>query len=173
MGGSSLLTGGIHALDLLLWYMGTDVEEVTSYSTKSKNTTFKPYEYDPTLVTLLKFSNGSVGKVASVIDCLQPYYFHVHLVGSEGSVLDDKFYSTQLEGTSKDRWSRLGVPLVDSGDVDDHTYQPQFQSFVESIKKDQPMELTNFEAALTSHKVAYAADRSAEAGRPVKLSELD
>jgi predicted dehydrogenase len=173
MGGSSLLTAGIHALDLLLWYMGGEVEEVTTYSSKSKSATYESYEYDPTTVTLLKFSDGSVGKVASVIDCLQPYYFHVHLVGSEGSVLDNKFYSTRIKGTSKDRWSRLGTPLVDSGDVDDHTYQPQFQSFVESIKEDQPMELTNFEQALASHKVAYAADRSAETGRPVKLSELD
>ena len=42
-------------------------------------------EYPTTSVTILKFKDGRVGKVASVIDCLQPYYFHVHLVGSEGS----------------------------------------------------------------------------------------
>lgn len=173
MGGSSLLTAGIHALDLLLWYMGGEVEVVTSYSTKSKSEVFAPYEYDTTSVTLLKFSDGRLGKVASVIDCLQPYYFHIQLNGSEGSLLDDKFYSSCLEGTSKERWSQLGVPLVDSGDVDDHTYLPQFQSFVDSIGQGKPMEWTNFDEALTSHKVAYAADRSAEAGRPVQLSQID
>src|SRR5699024_8878637 len=101
MGGSSLLTAGIHALDLLLWYMGGEGEEVTSYSAKSKSEVFAPYEYDTTSVTLLKFSDGRVGKVASVIDCLQPDYFHVQLTGSEGSLLDNKFSSANLEGTSK------------------------------------------------------------------------
>src|SRR5699024_7243760 len=43
MGWSSLLTAGIHALDLLLWYMDGEVEEVTSYSTKSKSDVFAPY----------------------------------------------------------------------------------------------------------------------------------
>lgn len=172
MGGSSLLTAGIHALDLLLWYMDGEVEEVTSYSTKSKSEVFAPYEYDTTSVTMLKFSDGRLGKVASVIDSLQPYYFHIQLNGSEGSLLDDKFYSSRLQGTSKDRWSQLGVPLVDSGDVDDHTYLPQFQSFVESIGRGEPMELTNFEEAMASHKVTYAADRSAESGESVNLSDM-
>ena len=66
-----------------------------AYSTFSANPDFARYEYPTTSVTLLKFRDGRVGKVASVIDCLQPYYFHIHLVGSEGSLLDNKFYSTK------------------------------------------------------------------------------
>jgi hypothetical protein len=34
---------------------------------------FEPYEYDTTTVTLLRFKDGRIGKVASVVDCLQPY----------------------------------------------------------------------------------------------------
>lgn len=173
MGGSSLLTAGCHALDLLLWYMDDEVEELVSYSNKSKSPHFTPYEYDTTSVTLLKFKNGRIGKVASVIDALQPYYFHIHLAGSEGSLLDDQFYSSRLKGSTKDRWSRIAAPLIDSGDVDDHPYQPQFQAFVDSIGKNEPMELTDFETAFYSHKVAFAADLSAKTGRPVKLSEMD
>jgi len=172
-GGSSLLTAGCHALDLLLWYMDDEVVEVSSYSNKSKSPHFTPYEYDTTSVTLLKFKNGRIGKVASVIDALQPYYFHIHLTGSEGSLLDDQFYSSKLKGTTKDRWSRIAAPLIDSGDVDDHPYLPQFQSFVESIKNDETMKLTDFDTAFKSHKVAFAADMSAREGRPVKLSEMN
>lgn len=172
MGGSSLLTAGVHALDLLLWYMDGEVEEVTSYSTKSASPDFTPYEYDTTSSTLLKFKDGRVGKVASVIDAQQPYYFHIHLSGSEGSLLDDKFYSAKLKGATKERWSRIAAPMIDSGDVDDHPYEPQFQSFVESIGKGVPMELTDFKTAFASHKVAFAADLSAKSGKPVKLSEL-
>lgn len=172
MGGSSLLTGGIHALDLLMSFMGSDVEEVTSYSTKSNNELFKPYEYDTTSVTLLKFGDGRIGKVASVVDCIQPYYFHIHLVGSAGSILDDQFYSSRLEGTSKDKWGKLGVPLIDSGDVDDHPYLPQFTAFVESINQGTAMPGTDFDTAFLSHQVAFAADLSADRGGTVRLADL-
>ncbi|MGI8782862.1 MAG: hypothetical protein ACR2L2_04320 [Acidobacteriota bacterium] len=32
-----------------------------------------------------------------------------------------------------------GTPLVDSGDVADHPYQPQFQAFVDSLRKGEAM----------------------------------
>jgi len=89
-GGSSLLTAGCHALDALLLCLGNDVVEVTSYDTKSRSKIFAPYEYTTTSVTILKFKDGRIGKCAAVVDCLQPYYFHTHLVGSEGSLLDRK-----------------------------------------------------------------------------------
>ncbi len=168
-GGSSLLTAGCHALDLLLCFMQSEVEEVTSYSNRSRSPIFAPYEYDTTSVTLLKFKDGKLGKVASVTDCLQPYYFHTHLVGSEGSLLDNRFYSAKLKVT-KQHWSKLEMPLVDSGDVADHPYQPQFQAFIDSIKNQTKMPLTDFDTAFETHRVVFAADRSAAEGRPVKLS---
>jgi predicted dehydrogenase len=171
-GGSSLLTAGCHALDILLWMMDDAVEEVTSYATRSRSSIFESYEYPTTTTTLLKFKGGKVGKVASVIDCLQPYYFHTHLVGSEGSILDNRIYSHKLKGMTKSRWSTLETALVDSGDVSDHPYQPQFQAFVDAVAAGREMPLTGLDVALESHRVAFAADRSAAEGRPVKLSEL-
>jgi len=172
MGGSSLLTAGIHALDALLMLMGSTVVEVSSYQSMSSNKIFKPYEYKTSSVTILKFKNGATGKCASITDCLQPYYFHTHLVGSEGSMLDTKIYSAKLKGMIKNQWSTLATHPVDSGDVKDHPYQPQFQAFTDATKAGKKMPLTDFDTALESHRVAYAADLSAAKGRPVKMSEL-
>jgi predicted dehydrogenase len=173
MGGSSLLTAGCHALDALLMWMQDPVEEVTSYATTSRSPVFEPYEYPTTSTSILRFEGGKVGKCASVIDCFQPYYFHTHLVGSEGSLLDNKFYSQKLPGMTKLRWSTLETALVDSGDVSDHPYQPQFQALVDAIRNDTPMPHTDFDTAYETHRVAFAADLSAARGRPVKLSELE
>jgi predicted dehydrogenase len=161
-GGSSLLSAGCHALDALLLCMGEEVEVVSSYSTHSSNREFAKYEYPTTSVTILKFKDGRVGKVASVIDCLQPYYFHVHLVGSEGSLLDNKFYSTQLGGLDKGKWSELSMKLLDSGDVSDHPYQTQFEAFFQALGLGQEMPLTSLSHALRTHEVIFAADSSAE-----------
>lgn len=172
MGGSSLLTAGCHALDGLLFFKDSPVVEVVSHSNRSSSETFQPYEYDTTSVTLLKFADGSLGKVASVIDCHQPYYFHIHLVGSHGSLLDNRLYSTRLAGLSKERWSILETSLIDSGDVKDHPYLPQFQAFVDSLRRGEHMPRTDFATAWETHRVVFAADRSAAEGRPVRLEEL-
>jgi len=160
--GSSLLSAGCHALDALLLCMGSDFESVSSYSARSENADFSKYEYPTSSVTIIKFRNGTVGKVASVIDCFQPYYFHFHLVGSEGSLLDNKFYSTRIKGLNKNKWNELSMKLLDSGDVSDHPYQAQFEAFFNAIEANTEMPLTSIDDALKTHEVIFAADKSAE-----------
>jgi predicted dehydrogenase len=143
---------------------------VTSYATTSKNKDFAKYEYPTTTTTILKLTDGRIGKATSCIDCLQPYYFHTHLLGSEGSLLDDKFHSTKL-ATNKAQWSALSMKMLDSGDVSDHPYQTQFEAFFAALEKGEEMPLTSLEEAYKTFEVLFAADRSAEEGCPVKLRE--
>jgi predicted dehydrogenase len=161
-GGSSLLSAGCHAVDAMLYFMGNDVKALSSYSTSSENKDFASYEYPTSSVTIMKFADGSIGKVASVIDCLQPYYFHIHLVGSEGSLLDNKFYSTKLGGLNRGRWSELSMDMLDSGDVSDHPYQTQFEAFFQAIDDGREMPLTSLADAMQAHQVIFDADRLSE-----------
>lgn len=167
-GGSALLTAGCHAMDALLLFMGSDVEEVTSYDTKTKSEIFAPYEYNTTSVTILKFKSGRIAKCTASVDCLQPYYFHTHLFGSEGSLLDNKFHSEKLK-TDKSRWSKLAMHMLDSGDVADHPYQLQFDTFFKAINDDTDMPLTGLKEAMKTHEIVFAADKSAATGKSVKL----
>ncbi len=171
-GGSSLLSAGCHALDALLLCMGTHVMSVQSLGTRSADRDFSQYEYPSTSVTLLQFTDGRVGKVTSCIDCHQPYYFHVHLVGSEGSLLDHRFHSRVIHGLDKSRWSELAMKMLDSGEVSDHPYQTQFEAFFQALARGESMPLTNLTEAVRTHEVLFAADRSAAEGRPVKLAEI-
>jgi predicted dehydrogenase len=152
--------------------MGGVVESVVSQATRSRNDVFAQYEYATTSVTLVKFSDGRLGKVASVIDCLQPYYFHTHLVGSAGSLLDNRFHSTRIDGLDRGAWSALAMKLLDSGDVSDHPYRTQFDAFFAALERGEDMPLTNLREGLASHRVVLAADRSATLGREVRLEEL-
>ena len=167
-GGSSLLSAGCHALDALLLCMGSEVEEVMAYNAQSSHEIFSSYEYPTTTTTILKFRNGAVGKCASVIDCFMPYYFHTQLCGSEGSILDDKLYSSKLHLRDK-AWAKLPVALADSGDVADHPYQDQFQAFFDALDRQEDMPLTSYEEALQTFRVLFAADQSAASGSPVRL----
>jgi UDP-N-acetyl-2-amino-2-deoxyglucuronate dehydrogenase len=170
MGGSSLLTAGCHALDIMLWLVGQEVEEVFSYSTKNPNEIFKPYEYDTTSITIMKFKNGkTLAKVASVTDCIQPYVFNVNLVGSHGAIMNRRFYSSKLGGPKE--WSELAMQLADSGDVAHHPYTPQFAHFAECLDAGKET-INSLASSFESHRVIYAADKSAATGKPVRLSEF-
>lgn len=170
-GGSSLLSAGCHAMDILRFLMGAEVESVSSYQTQSKHEYFQAYEYPTTSVTIMKFADGRIGKTASVLDCFQPYYFHTHLVGSKGSLLDNKIHSEDLS-LDKSKWSDLSMKMVDSGDVADHPYQTQFESFFAALKEGKAMEGTSLDEAIKSHEVIFAADLSAEKGEPVLIADI-
>ncbi|MFW6138996.1 MAG: gfo/Idh/MocA family oxidoreductase, partial [Spirochaetota bacterium] len=126
--------------------------------------------YDTTSVTLLKFKNGrTLGKVASLTDCMQPYVFNMNIVGSHGALKNDKFYSKKIEGMMD--WSTLDVVTVDSGDVAHHSYNEQFSHFAQCLEAGkQP--INDLKSAFETHRVIFAADRSAEIGKPVSLKEF-
>ena len=170
-GGSSLLTAGCHALDGLIWLMGSRPVEVMSYAAQSKAPVFQAYDYPTTTTTIMKFENGAAGKTASVIDCIQPYLFNVHLVGSRGSVWNDKFHTDTISGLDKRGWSTLHTQLVDSGDVAHHPYRELFEDFVGAIREDREPRFS-FADGIYSHRVCLAADRSAATGKAVKVESM-
>jgi predicted dehydrogenase len=169
-GGSSLLTAGCHALDVMIWLVDKEVEEVFSYSTKSTHEAFKPYEFDTTSITILRFKNNrTLGKVSSVCDCMQPYVFNVNIIGSHGSIMNNRFYSSKMNGPKE--WSQLAMQLADSGDVGAHPYASQFSYFAECLDAGKEA-LNNLTSAFETHRVIYAADKSSTTGKPVNLSEF-
>ena len=72
-GGSGLLFGGLPLCRCpSCGHGGSPVEEVSSYATNCDTRAFARYEYPTASVTILRFANGAVGKVASVINVHGP-----------------------------------------------------------------------------------------------------
>ena len=78
-GGSSFTVAGVHAADTLRWLAG-EVVEVAAFSAGPIMN--KDYEYPPVSVAALKFANGAVGKLSSVIEGETPYIFNMRLFGT-------------------------------------------------------------------------------------------
>lgn len=167
-GGSSLLSAGCHALDGLRYFVGQEALEVTAYSTRTKAPAYSPYEYDTTSVSIIKFANGSVGKVASVIDCNMPYVFNILLCGSKGSIRNNQIWSKDLKYPGQTSWINIPTILPDSGDVTHHPFQGEMNHLVDCILRDQESHV-NLADAYKTHEIIFGADRSAATGRPVKL----
>ena len=167
VGGSSLLSAGCHALDALRYFMGGDVVEVTQYATDIKGDDFKEYEYAPTTVTLLKFSDGRIGKVASCIACRQPYVFNINLVGEHGTINNNKIFST-TKYPGQTHWTEVPTILPDSGDVTHHPFSGEAVHLLDCIEQGVESHC-NVADAYTTHEIVLAADMSGETGQSVKL----
>lgn len=171
VGGSSLLSAGCHAVDGLLWFMNDEAVEVTSYSTHSKNENYKDYEYDPTSVTIIKFKNGSIGKVASSIECVQPYVFNINLVGDKGTIKNNQLYSP-FKMPGQRGFATIPTILPDSGDVTHHPYQGEIDHLVDCVINNKES-FVNVENSVKTHEICLGAEISAMEGRSVKLPLLD
>jgi len=167
-GGSSLLSAGCHAVDAMRWFAGIEnnVVEVSAFSVPHWGDN-PDWGYDPTTVLLCRFANGAVGKTASILDCVMPYQFNIDVVGTKGTIRDNRVWSEPLFPGQTD-WGVIPTVLPDSGDVTHHPFNGQIEAFVAGILDGAPI-LPDLDDAVKTHEVIFAADRAAETGQPVKL----
>lgn len=167
-GGSSLLSAGCHAVDAMRWFAGVENEiaEVTAYNIPHFGGN-KDWEYPPSTVLTCQFKNGTVGKVASILDCKMPYSFNVDVIGTKGTIRDNRVWSETLM-PGQTGWATIPTILPDSGDVTHHPFDGQIEELVAGIL-DGAKVLPDLDDAIKTHEVVFAADKSAETGKPVKL----
>jgi predicted dehydrogenase len=167
-GGSSLLSAGCHAVDAVRWFMGVEkkVVEVSAYNVPHKGDN-PDWGYDPTTVLICKFEDDTVGKVASTLDCKMPYAFNVDVLGTKGTIRDNRLWSeAALPGQTG--WATIPTVLPDSGDVAHHPFNGQIAALVAGIL-DGAKILPDLDDAIKTHELVFAADQSAETGRKVDL----
>jgi predicted dehydrogenase len=165
IGGSSLLTGGCHAVDGLRWFVGKRAVEVFAYANCSAANPLR-YEYEPNSVTLVKFEDGTLGKVASSVECVMPYVFNIELLGDAGTIRNNQVFSKRWVGQKG--WATIPTILPDSGDVTHHPFREEVNHFVECILNDRESHVNLEDAALT-HEICFASEVSSREGRPVRL----
>ena len=176
VGGNSLLSAGCHAVDALLSFVKDDAVEISAYSTRSRAGAFKRYEYDPTIAAILKFKKGAVGKVTSCLENNSPYMLNILLLGDKGTIRDNQYYGDKCLGAyghpeigqGQNSWATWPTVLPDSGDVTHHPFHGEVDHFVDCILQNRESELSIANACQT-HEVCFAAQMSAECGKPVKL----
>ena len=89
-------------------------------------------EYDGLEVALVKFDNGTLGKVSVNADCIMPYRFPIRIFGSGGTVFDNRIWSHKFPGQTN--WMELPTVLPDSSDVSHHPFQGEIDHFIECLR---------------------------------------
>jgi predicted dehydrogenase len=161
-GGNSLLLSGCHAVDALRQFMPGEVDEVMCYAGSFTG----ECEYDATMVLLLHFDNGTIGKVASIVEGNVPYSFLVRLHGSKGTLVQNRFYAEMLEGQTG--WAEVPTIMPDTAEVTHHPFQGQMDHFVDCIMHDRtPM--PDIADAVKTHEILFAAEQSSRERKPIRL----
>ena len=165
-GGSSWLMGGIHAVDLLLHFMGYDspVDEV--YAVAQPARWRLDYDYDTCCCAIVRFADGRVGKLATNAESNMPYTFRLHLHGTRGGIRN-AFYHT--DAMPKKQWVRQDGQYPDDWDVAEHPFPDEIRFFIDCIEKGEDSPLCFARAAKAYHLI-FAMEESARTGQPVKFT---
>jgi predicted dehydrogenase len=185
-GVSAMLVAGCHAVDALRWFAApgefeaaTPVEVFAMRGGYRKGSSREyqpqthtwsegapPMEYDGLEVLLVKFSNGTLGKVSVNMDCIMPYRFPVRIFGNQGSVFDNRVWSHKFPGQT--HWVELPCIPPESSDVRHHPFQGEIDHFVECIRAGRESHC-NLEDVIQTHEIVFAALQSYATGQPVRL----
>jgi predicted dehydrogenase len=160
--GSAFLTGGCHAVDAARWLLGSEAIEVTAYSTRTT-----PYfEFDPTIVAIVKFANGCIAKFSTCLESAIPYVFNLVVLGDKGAIRNNSLFSQKLPGQTG--FATYPTIVPDTADVAHHPFPQEIDHFIQCIQNDVESHV-NIADAVRTHEICLAADMSTAEGRPVKL----
>lgn len=163
----AMLSGGCHAVDLARYLMSSDIVEVTALETTAQVGLPRPANQ----VALVRFANGKAGKVSAITEPWIPYQFNVDLLGTDGGLRDNRFFSRKLPGVLD--WTTFPTVLPTSGLVGHHPFQGEIDHFVQCIL-DGVESHASLRDAVNSHEACFAISRSSrQGGRPVSLPLAD
>jgi predicted dehydrogenase len=163
--GGAMITGGCHVADIVRFLTGNEAEEAFAYRCKGRS----DFDYDTTLVASVKFKNGSIGKLSASLDGLNyPYQLNIDLLGTEGAIRDNRIYSKSLFPEQTD-FITISSDTPNSGAVTHHPFQQEIDNLTEQILEGTPV-LSDVLDACNSMEIVLAIEKSAETGKPVKIS---
>jgi predicted dehydrogenase len=163
MDASAMVLGGCHAVDLARYLMESDIVEVTAMGF----TDAPEAKHLPNQSSLVRFANGKVGKVSACVEQWMPYQFNVDVLGTDGGLRDNRFYSRKLPGALD--WAEFPTILPNSGAVSHHPFQGEIDHFISCIQEGKESHV-NVRDAVNTHKAMFAIDQSClEGGRTIQI----
>jgi UDP-N-acetyl-2-amino-2-deoxyglucuronate dehydrogenase len=188
-GGGVLVNQAPHQLDLLQWFMGSEIEEV--YGTW-KNINHPYIEVEDTALAILKFKSGAVANII-VSNAQKPgIYGKVHIHGSNGasvgvqtdggamfiagmtSILEppvNDLWTVPGEEHLLKEWVKEDSDYFNGVDSANYFFQLQFEDFIDAIHEDRKPMVSGKEGRVTV-EIFTAIYRSQREGKPVKFPLL-
>ncbi|MDQ6420653.1 Gfo/Idh/MocA family oxidoreductase [Paenibacillus sp. LHD-117] len=161
-GGGALLDHTVHVMDLMNWFIGSEVREVYAYAATLFH---EELEVEDAGMIHVKFGNGAFGVIDTSWSRQAPYPtwgdVTMEIIGTRGVISVDglaqsnELYSNSLASGTLSYWGEnMDLGLV--------------RAFVAAIASGEPVPISG-EDGIRSAEVALAGYRSLAAGQPVLL----
>ncbi len=171
-GGGALMNQGIHAVDLLQWYMG-DVLSVQAYAA---NVQHKSIEVEDTIVATLQFANGALGTIECSTATFPGSPKRIEIRGTTGSVVMEEQDLIQWDFQDEDnsiREAKKSKKIETGGfanptDISFKGHQMQIKNMIKAVSTgDEP--LISAEEGMKSVEIIEAVYESAKTGERVAV----
>ena len=160
----------IHDFDMVRYLSGSEVTEVSTYGTVLVDEGFKKYDDVDTAIVMLKFENGAIGVIDNSREAPYGYDQRTEVHCKKGCVqvandLNDTSLISTAEGVTcaKPTWFFL--------ERYNNAFIAEAEAFIDAIVNDKDVPVNGIDG-LMPVKIAMAAKKSLDEGRPVKISEI-
>lgn len=185
-GGGVLVNQAPHQLDLLLWYMGSEIDEVYGVDANLNH----PYiEVEDTAVAVVKFKNGAIGNILVSNSQNPALYGKVQVFGENGSAVGvqtdggamfiagmssiteppvNDLWTIPGEAEQLENWKKEDSDFFLSVDSMYYYHERQIENFLRSLLGTEPL-LISGDAGRKTVELFTAIYRSTLTGQPVKF----
>ena len=168
--GGIFLDMTIHDFDMARYLIGSEVTEIYAAGGVMVDPEIgKAGDIDTAVITL-RFENGAIGTIDNSRKAVYGYDQRVEVFGSEGVVaVSNNTPDTAVYSNAEGVHSSL--PLFFFVERYTDSYIAEMQAFIECIQQDKAPPVTGLDGRIPV-VMGYAAKKSYEENRPVKLSEI-
>ena len=157
--------GGLHIIDLMLWLTGDEVVEIAAYGTdiSSRGSQFR---YNDTVVCILRFESGMIGKVAANYACVFPHFHALSVYGTKATFVNGLEYGLLFESRNPEVPAKkilTAYPGTHKGEL--------IYSFVDSIVTGAPEGISQKEV-FQSMSVSFAIESAVQQSRSVMVDYI-
>ncbi len=161
--GGAFVLGGCHSVDLASFLLGSPITAVRGDALKVGDW----YDYPPVETAQVQFANGAKGVFSCSLTGFVPYTANTHIIGEDGTILNDQFYLRRFK--EQKEFFKIDTGVKKTADVYGHPFPQIVDHFISCLKEDRDSE-HNVASAVNSHKACFAICRSASGnGEWIKL----
>jgi myo-inositol 2-dehydrogenase/D-chiro-inositol 1-dehydrogenase len=169
--GGIFLDMTIHDFDMARYLIGSEVSEIYAAGGVMVDPEIGQAGDIDTAVITLRFENGTIGTIDNSRKAVYGYDQRVEVFGSEGMVaVSNNTPDTAVYSNAEGVHSSL--PLFFFVERYTESYVAEMKEFIECIRRDQTPSVTGIDGRIPV-VMGYAAMRSYEENRPVKLGEIE
>ena len=155
--GGAFVLGGCHSVDLACYLLNTQITAVRGEALQAGSW----YDYPPVETAQVRFANGAKGVFSCSLTGFTPYTANIHIIGENGTILNDRFYLRRFQ--EQKEFFQVDTGVKKSGDVYSHPFPALIAHFVQCLREDRDSE-HNVASAVNSHKACFGIVQSAANG---------